>query len=65
MEIYAVKMGGLNDPVGFDFTPLLCSWKVRGNTGTKQQWAGIQIASDKALSARLLVNLSTCLLVNF
>ena len=49
IEIYAIKINGLNDPVGFDFEPLLCSWKVRGNTGTKQQWAKIQIASDKAL----------------
>ena len=53
MEIYAIRINGLNDPVGFDFAPLLCSWKVRGNTGKKQQGSKIQIASDKALSCIL------------
>lgn len=29
MEIYGVKLNGLNDPVGFEYEPLLCSWKVK------------------------------------
>ena len=33
MEIYAVKINGLDHPMGFDFEHLLCSWKVRNNKG--------------------------------
>ena len=36
MEIYAVKINGLDHPMGFDFEHLLCSWKVRNNKGKKQ-----------------------------
>ena len=51
MEIYAVKINGLNDPIGFDYEPLLCSWKVRGSKGKKQLNARLLVATDKALSA--------------
>jgi len=46
MEIYAVKINGLNSPIGFDFEPLLCSWKVRGSKGTMQKEAKIQVSMD-------------------
>ena len=50
MEIYGVKIDGLNDPIGFEYDPLLCSWKVRGSKGTKQVNAKIQVARDTAFS---------------
>ena len=51
MEIYAVKINGLNDPVGFVYSTLLCSWKVRGSKGTKQVKASIRVATDSAMSS--------------
>lgn len=50
MEIYGVKINGLNDPIGYDFDILLCSWKVRGVKGTKQCWAKIRVCTDLELS---------------
>ena len=50
MEIYAVKINGLNDPIGYDSDMLLCSWKVRGAKGTKQSWAKIRVCLDSELS---------------
>ena len=50
MEIYGVKINGLNDPIGYEYDPSLCSWKVRNSRGTKQYHAKIQIATDVALS---------------
>lgn len=47
MEIYAVKINGLDNPIGFDYDVLLCSWKVRESTGKKQLSAKIQVALDK------------------
>ena len=50
MDIYAVKINGLNDPVGYEIAPPVCSWKVRGSRGTKQRGASIRVASDAALA---------------
>ena len=50
MEIYAVKINGLDHPMGFDFEHLLCSWKVRNNRGKKQTQAKIQVAQDEKMS---------------
>ena len=50
MEIYAVKINGLDHPMGFDFEHLLCSWKVRNNKGKKQTRAKIQVAKDEKMS---------------
>ena len=51
MEIYGAKINGLNDPIGFGYEPLLCSWKVRKSKGTKQANAKIQVATDADLAA--------------
>lgn len=50
MEIYAVKINGLDHPMGFDFEHLLCSWKVRNNKGKKQTRAKIQVGKDEKMS---------------
>ncbi len=50
MEIYGVKINGLNSPIGFEYEPLLCSWKVRESKGTKQANVKIQVATDAELS---------------
>ena len=47
MEIYAVKINGLDNPIGFDYDLLLCSWKVRESAGKKQESAKIQVALDE------------------
>lgn len=51
MEIYGVKINGLNNPIGFEYESLLCSWKVRESRGTKQAHAKIQVATDADLAA--------------
>ena len=53
MEIYAVKINGLDHPMGFDFEHLLCSWKVRNNKGKKQTRAKIQGKRVKVMSCIL------------
>ena len=49
MEIYAVKLNGLDNPVGFDYDMLQCSWKICNSNGKKQRSAKIQVATDKEL----------------
>ena len=51
MEIYGVKLNGLNDPIGFECEPMLCSWKVRKSKGTTQANVKIQVATDADLAA--------------
>ena len=50
MDIYAVKINGLDNPIGFDYDVLLCSWKVRECTGKKQISAKIQVALDESIT---------------
>ena len=50
MELYAVKINGLNDPVGYLFDALVCSWKVRGAKGEKQANAKIEVSLRKDFS---------------
>lgn len=50
MEIYAVKINGWNNPVGYDLEQILCSWKVRNAKGTRQTWAGIMVALDEDMT---------------
>lgn len=51
MEIYGEKINGLNDPIGFEYEPLLCSWKVRKSKGTRQISAKVQVATDASFSS--------------
>ncbi len=53
MELCSVKINGLNDPVGFDYDTLLCSWKVRENVGKAQINASIRVSTDAELSSAL------------
>ena len=47
MKIYAVKINGLCNPVGYDFEIPLCSWKVQGIKGKKSLWTQISVALDE------------------
>ena len=47
MEIYALKINGLENPIGYDDDLILCSWKVRKAEGKKQKQAVITIATDE------------------
>ena len=51
MEIYAVRLNGLDNPVGFDYDMVLCSWKIRKNTGKEQASAKIKVAVDEKFTA--------------
>lgn len=53
MELYAIKINGLNDPIGYDFDTVLCSWKVRNAKGKKQTSAKIQVSLDQEMTAVL------------
>lgn len=53
MELYSVKINGLTNPIGFEFEPLFCSWKIRESKGTKQVNAKIQVATDRSLAAHV------------
>lgn len=49
MELYAIKVNGWENPLGFDYGVPQCSWKVRGNTGARQEWTRILVGLDKGL----------------
>lgn len=51
MELYAVRISGLKNPLGYHFAPLLCSWKVRGAKGKKQTNAVIEVSPDPAFGS--------------
>jgi alpha-L-rhamnosidase len=46
MEIYAVKINGLCNPLGYDTTHAVLSWKVRGAQGKKQHNAAICVSLE-------------------
>ena len=48
MEIYALKINGLTDPIGYDDDLILCSWKVCGAEGKRQNKSAITVALDDA-----------------
>ena len=50
MEIYACKVNHLKNPLGFDMTDTVFSWKVRNAKGKKQSAARIQVALDEAFT---------------
>ncbi len=50
MEIYAVKINGLDNPIGFDLNMPLCSWKVRGSSGKKQTCAMIRVSLNAEMT---------------
>lgn len=50
MEIYSCKVNHLKNPIGFEMTGTVFSWKVRNARGKKQSAARIQIALDEAFT---------------
>ncbi len=53
MELYSIKINGYSNPVGYLLDTLVCSWKVRGATGSRQSMVRIEIDTDPAFSAPL------------
>ena len=48
MELYAVKINGITNPVGYLLDSVLCSWKVRNAQGSKQSYAKIEVSLSEA-----------------
>ena len=44
MELYAIRINGLNNPIGYCTDTVLCSWKVRHAKGKKQLCAKIEVS---------------------
>lgn len=51
MKIYRTRINGMDNPIGFAYEPLLCSWKVRESQGRHQVCAKIQVAFDEELKS--------------
>lgn len=47
MELYAVKINGIHNPVGYSLDTALCSWKVRNAKGAKQKHAKIEVSLEE------------------
>lgn len=50
MQIYDVKINGLENPIGFQLDTIQCSWKVKGletDKGTKQKHARIEVSCEE------------------
>lgn len=43
MKIYDIRINGMENPLGFDFDTLLCSWKVRESEGNEAVSATITV----------------------
>lgn len=47
MYIYDVKINGIENPIGFRYDYLSCSWKVSGTEGKRQQYAEIKVGKTR------------------
>lgn len=47
MELYALKINGLNNPVGYRFDSVTVSWKVRNAGGKKQRNARVEVSEQE------------------
>lgn len=50
MNLYAIKINGLSNPIGFDFERLICSWKIKNSCGKNQKWTEIKVSLDEDMS---------------
>ena len=55
MELYAVKINGIHNPVGYLLDTVLCSWKVRNARGAKQSHAKIEVSLSETFENILYV----------
>lgn len=53
MELYAMKVNGLSDPIGYLLDPPVLSWKIRGAKGSVQTSARIDVSADKTFGCIL------------
>ena len=44
MELYDLKLNGVQNPMGFSFPDLRCSWKVRNARSKKASWTKVQVS---------------------
>ena len=47
MELYALKINGLNNPVGYRFDSTTVSWKVRNASGKRQRNARVEVSEQE------------------
>ncbi len=46
MTIYAMKIYGMDNPMGQLLEGLEVSWKAHDTTGKRQTWAKVEVATD-------------------
>ena len=54
MELYALKINGLNDPIGYCFDTVTVSWKVKNASGKKQRNARVEVSQQEDFSSLLV-----------
>ena len=47
MELYALKINGMNNPVGYRFDSVTISWKVKNASGKKQRNARVEVSEQE------------------
>ncbi|WP_161980305.1 alpha-L-rhamnosidase [Streptococcus sp. S784/96/1] len=62
MKVVEVKVNGMHNPIGFDFSTIRVAWKVIESVGTKQAHVKIEIALSKDFSEILYKKSGTELL---
>lgn len=50
MQIYDLKLNGLENPVGMELDRLVFSWKVKGQRGKVQRYAKLEVSRDPDFS---------------
>lgn len=50
MKVTDLKINGIRNPVGFDFSQIKCSWKVVETLGKQQKNATISVATDPEMT---------------
>ena len=50
MKITEVRINGIENPIGYDLSTIVCSWKVVQTSSKKQQSARIQVSRQKDFS---------------
>ena len=55
MQLYAVKINGITNPIGYLLDTVHCSWKVRNARGAKQKYAKIEVSLSETFADILYV----------
>ena len=54
MELYALKINGLNDPIGYCFDTVTVSWKAKNASGKTQRNARVEVSQQEDFSSLLI-----------